>query len=110
MLSKYVAPIVNTFDKYYMPFFRITTIGGAIYGGYKGYKASLSAPTYKEKFSCMAFGSIVGVLFGPAFVLSIPIMKWGGYLEFKIDYDSDTGCLNAVVGRQGIELSLEKRD
>jgi hypothetical protein len=110
MLSKYVAPSVDTFMKYFMPFYTVTTRCGAIYGGNLGYKASLTAPTYKEKFSCITFGSIVGGLFGPAFVLSIPAMKWGEYLEFKVDYNSDTGCLGAVVGRQGIELSLEKRD
>ena len=110
MLSKYVAPSVNTFAKYFIPFFSVTTLGGAIYGGILGYKASLTAPNYKEQLLCMAFGTIVGGLFGPAFVLSIPAMMWGGYLKFKVDYDSDTGCLSAVVGRQVIELSLEKRD
>ena len=110
MLSKYFAPIVNTFAKYFIPFCKVTTLCGAIYGGSLGYKASLTAPNYKEQILATVFGSIVGGLFGPAFVLSIPSMMWGGFLEFKVDYHSDTGSVVAVVGRQAIEFCLEKRD
>jgi hypothetical protein len=103
MLSKYIAPSVNTFAKYFAPFYIVTTLGGAIYGGNLGYKASLTAPNYKEQILCTAFGSIAGGLYGPAFVLLIPEMMVLGFPEFKIDYDPN-------IGHVSVRLIPEKRD
>lgn len=91
MFSHSFISMVNRMSPYWRLFVGFTALGGAMYGGHLGYKASVSAPDYK-KLECIAFGSIAGGLYGPSFVLLLPLTTTiYGIPEFKVTYDADNG-------------------